>query len=160
MKRQLLRRVLPAILLVGSMALIVAACGGSEQTTTSASTASASKATSGGIVFTGLVDYPMTFTALDMDYMDWATITADEPELGTMDYEGVRLDDILTYVGVQPDAQTLVMTALDGTTAEVSLADLPSDALLTIADDDSLNTVMPGLAAAAWVKDVVAMKCK
>jgi hypothetical protein len=180
------RRFLPAALLVGLVALFAVACGGSQQTTTSSSAASGQTTTSlsvtsnvtsnqtttsasaastgtgksGSIVFSGLIDYPMTFNALDMDYMDWSTVTAEDPELGSTKYEGVRLSDILNYVGVKPDAKVVVITGADGTAVQVTLADLSNDALLALADDNSLNTVMPGMASEAWVKDVVKMELK
>jgi len=182
MTKRSFRRVLPAVLLVGVVALFAVACGGSQQTTTSslaasgqtttsasvasgqtttsASVASNETGKSGSIVFSGLIDFPMTFNALDMDYMDWVTVTADDPELGSTKYEGVRLSDILKYVGVKPDAKIVVITGADGTTAQVTLADLSNDALLAVADDNSLNTVMPGMASEAWVKDIVKMELK
>jgi hypothetical protein len=170
MSKHHLRRSVAAAALVAAVALIVAACDGSGETSASSPAGSVSGSSastisvageSGSVVFTGLIDYPMTFTALDMDYMDWAAVTADDPELGApANYEGVRLSDVLSYVGVQPEAQTLVITALDGSTAEMSLAEIPADALLTVADDSSLSTVMPGMAAEMWVKDVVAMEFK
>jgi len=171
MTKRSFRLFLPAALLVGLVALFAVACGGSQQTTTSSSATSNQTTTSapgpstetgksGSIVFSGLVDYPMTFNALDMDYMDWVTVTADDPELGSTKYEGVRLSDILNYVGVQPDAKIVVITGADGTTTQVTLADLSSDALLVVADDNSMSTVMPGMASEAWVKDVVKMKLK
>jgi hypothetical protein len=143
--------------LVAVVALFAAACGGSAQTTTSVSVGSTEAGTSGSIVFGGLIDYPMTFTALDMDYMDWVTITADDPVLGSTEYEGAHLSDIFSYVGVQSDAKTVVITAADGSTSEVTLADVGSDALLAVADDNTLSTVMPGMASSAWVKDIVKM---
>jgi DMSO/TMAO reductase YedYZ molybdopterin-dependent catalytic subunit len=146
--------------LVAAVALSAVACGSSSQTTTSASVGSTEIGTSGSIVFSGLIDYPMTFTALDMDYMDWVTIAADDPELGSTKYEGVHLSDIFSYVGVQADAKTVVITAADGSTSEVTIADVSSDALLAVADDNTLSTVMPGMASAAWVKDVVKMTFK
>ena len=143
--------------LVTALALFAASCGGSTGTTASSSTESG---TSGSIVFSGLLDYPMTFTALDMDYMHWVTITADDPTLGSTEYEGVPLSDIFAYVGVRSAATTVVITAADGSTSEVTLADVSSDALLAVGDDDALSTVMPGMASSAWVKDVVKMEFK
>jgi hypothetical protein len=171
MSKRTFRSLILIAILVTAVALFTAACGSSAQTTTSAtasasdSTTSASvgsteTATSDSIVFSGLIDYPMTFTALDMDYMDWSTTTADDPELGSTKYEGVPLSDIFSYVGVQPDAKTVVITAADGSTSEVTLADVNADALLAVADDESLSTVMPGMASDTWVKDIVKMTFK
>jgi hypothetical protein len=170
--RNLLPAAVTAAVLVVAFGVLLAACGGAGQTTASevttsatsaaseASTAPIDNATSGSIVFSGLIDFPMTFTALDMDYMDWVTTTADDPLLGSAEFEGVNLSDVFSYVGVQPDAVTVVITAADGSTIQLTIADIPDDALLATADDDSLSTVMPGMAAEAWVKDVLKMEFK
>jgi hypothetical protein len=70
---------------------------------------------SGEVVIEGLVDYPMTLTVLDMDYMDWATVTVDHPDLGATEYEGVYLSEIFWYTGVQTMRRTMV-SASDGST--------------------------------------------
>lgn len=158
--------------LIAAVSLFAAACGsGSEAAVTTASvatetTAGATETTaadgaetqSGSIVVSGLVDYPMTFTAVDMDYMDWVTATADDPTTGSTSYDGVSLGDIWTFVGVQADATTVVITGADGSATEVTLAEIGTDAVLAVGDDDSFNLVMPGMDASAWVKDVVAME--
>jgi DMSO/TMAO reductase YedYZ molybdopterin-dependent catalytic subunit len=108
----------------------------------------------------GLVDYPMNFTVLDMDYMDWTTVTATDPDGVEGQYEGVPLNAIFDYVGVQSDATTMVLTASDGSTVEVALADVPTEeSILTVGENDALNTVMPGLDS-GWVEDVVKMEFK
>jgi hypothetical protein len=181
MTKRTLRGLFPATALVAAVSIFAAACGGAAQTTTSAAApttvTSATAATlapanatttgalsgtpvtaSGSIVVSGLVDYPMTLTPVDMDYMDWVTVTADDPNSGSTTYDGVRLSDIWSFFGVQAAARTVSVTAADGSTVELALADISSDALLAVDDDNSFNMVMPGMAASAWVKDVVAMK--
>ena len=163
-----------AVLLTIGAALFTAACGGSDDTETTAaadtSTTSAAEGTdttaasltgeNGSAVMAGLVDYPMTFTLLDMDYMDWVTITAEGPATGEGEYEGVLLSDIFEYVGVQPDATTVVITASDGSTVEIALADIPGDkAIITVGENDAMNIVMPGLDR-GWVEDTVKMEFK
>ena len=107
----------------------------------------------------GLVDYPMTLTVLDMDYMDWVTVTVDHPEAGPTDYDGVPLAEIFSYVGVQPDAATLILTASDGTSAEIALDDISSDeALLAVGETDVISAVLPGLDSDAWLEDIVSMR--
>jgi hypothetical protein len=175
------RGALMAAALIAAVSIFAAACGGGSETattaasavTTTADTAATGAAAtddtaaapgdsteSGSVVVSGLVGYPMTFTAVDMDYMDWVTATAEDPTSGSASYDGVPLSDIWTFFGVQTDATTVVITGADGTTAEVTLADIGSDALLAVADDFSFNMVMPGLDGEAWVKDVVAMEFK
>jgi len=153
--RPLRRLSMALILVVIGAVLFASACSGSEGT---ASTAAPAAGESGSIVFEGLVDNPMTLTSLDMDYMSWESVTVDDPTLGTTTYEGVRLSEIFSYVGVQPDAKTLTVTSSDGSSTDIALADVISDtAMIAVADDGNLSTVMPGLGSEAWVDDVVAM---
>jgi hypothetical protein len=93
--------------------------------------------------------------------MDWVTVTADHPELGATKYQGVTLTDIFSYVGVESDATTLVITGSDGSTVSIPLADIASkDAMIAVDDDDKMNAVLPGLESEAWVEDVVSMEFK
>lgn len=150
---------LAASLLLIAVVFLTSACGGSAASTTTA--AASTTAESGSIVFDGLVDRPMTLTRADLDYMDWQTVTADDPTSGTTEYQGVLLSEIFTYVGVRSDATSLVITASDGSTVEITLASINSDqAIIAVADDGALSTVMPGQESKAWVEDVVSMELK
>lgn len=160
-----------AALLLLAVTVLGVGCGGSGETAavsaedaagdeTAVTTAASSAGESGNIVFSGSVDYAMTFTPLDMDYMEWRTVSADNPESGTTDYEGVLMSEVFSYVGVSVEATTLKMTASDGSSVEVALADIPSDALLAVTADGRLDAVMPGMAAEGWVQDLVAMELR
>lgn len=159
MKRYALRSLLAATALILGISLLAAACGDST-TTDDTTTATDSASVSGKIVVSGLVDYPMTFVTLDTDYMNWVTVTADDPDTGSADFDGVQLSEVFSYVGVQSDATSVVVTAYDGTSVDITLADISEDALLTVTDDDAFNLVMPGMDSEAWVKDVVKMEFK
>ena len=156
------RRLSAAVLVLATAASFATGCGDSTDTTsaaTSASSVSSSAENSGEVLIEGLVDYPMTLTLLDMDYMDWVTVTADHPEAGPTDYDGVPLVDIFSYVGVQPDAATLILTASDGTSAEIALDDISGDeALLAVDESEAMSAVLPGLDGEAWVEDIVSMR--
>lgn len=148
-----------ALILLGALLILFATgCSDNEQ---AAEETAAATTESGSIVIEGLVDYPMKLTILDMDYMDWVTIEAEHPDLGVTRYEGVRLTEICSYVGVQAEAKTLTIASSDGYSADVALEDLSGkEAMLAVAEDGALNTVMPGLGAETWVADVVAMEFK
>jgi hypothetical protein len=156
------RRLSAAVLVLAAAAVFATGCGDSTATTStsaSATSTSPSTASSGEVVVEGLVDYPMTLTALDVDYMEWVTVTADHPEAGPTDYEGVLLADIFSYVGVQPDAATLILTASDGTSVEMPLDDINSDeALLAFGEGDVMNAILPGLESDTWLEDIVSMR--
>lgn len=166
MKKRTLAELILIGLLAAGVATFAGACGGGDDVTTttaaagSEATTATATAESGSIVVSGLVDYPMTFTFVDMDYMDWVTATAEDPTTGSASYDGVHLNEIWTFFGVQADAKTVVVTAADGSQAEITLADISSDALLSVNDDDAFNLVMPVMDAEAWVKDAVAMDFK
>jgi hypothetical protein len=154
---------LATALLLVTATLLAAGCGGSDQTATTvaggSSATAASSGESGSVVITGLVDNPMTLTAVDLDYMDLVTVTVDHPELGSTKCTGVRLDDIFSAAGVQSSATTLLIARSDGTSVKIPLADITSDdAMLAVADDGTLNAVMPGLDSADWVEDVITMQ--
>jgi hypothetical protein len=166
--------VVAAVVLMAGAALFASACGGSDDTkatepadTPTTSTAEGAKTTeplltgeNGSVVVAGLVDYPMNFTVLDMDYMDWITVTATDPDGVEGEYEGVPLSDTFEYVGVQSDAATMVIMASDGSTVELALADIPTEeAILTVGENDTMNTVMPGLDS-GWVEDIVELEFK
>jgi hypothetical protein len=154
------RRLSAAVLVLTAAAIFATGCDDStDATSTAASVTSASTSveSSGEVVVEGLVDYPMTLSALDVDYMNWVTVTADHPEAGLTDYEGVLLADIFTYVGVQPDAATLILTASDGTSVEIPLDGISDDALLTLEEDNVMSAVLPGLEGETWLEDIVSM---
>lgn len=159
MSRQVRRLILAAVL-VGSV-LAICGCSSGEDPADAGQTASTAAFRSGSVVVEGLVDYPMTLTSLDMDYMNWSSGTAEHPDQGMIEYEGVRLSEIFAYVGVRSGATTLEITSADGTSVDLALEDLaPGDATLAVAEDGTLSMVVPGMRSDAWVADVVAMEFK
>ena len=132
-----------------------------DDTATSSSTGSTEAAAgNGSVAVSGLVDHPMTLAPVGMGHMNWITVTVDDPRAGSAEYDGVKLSEVFTLFGVQSAAKTLVVTGSDGSSAEITLADVGSDALLAVNDDDVFNMVMPGMPARDWVRDVVSMKFK
>lgn len=158
MKKIRFRCLLTATTLLCAATVLATACGAATKAaSTSEPTASA---TSGEIVVSGLVAYPMTFMKADLDYMDWITETATGPGSESNSYQGVRLPDVWSFFGVKPAAKTVVVTGGDGSKTEVALSDVSVEALLSLAENDSFSLVMPGMREAAWVKDVVALEFK
>ena len=120
-------------------------------------------AAEGSLVVVGLVDQAMGFMEADLHGMDVMQITAEHPKSGTADYEGVSLNALLDMAGVQDGATTLVITAADGYSAEVSLDEVRAcaDCLLGFTNTlEKFKTVMPDLPSSAWVKDVVSLEVK
>jgi len=149
-------------LILAGVALTVSPCGCSDGQDSAASGQTTTTTTfkSGTVEVEGLVEYPMTLTDLDLDYMGWFTGEAEHPDLGTIGFEGVRLSEVFWYIGVESEAETLTITSVDGSTMDVALEDMADDAALTVAENGALDMVLPAPAGDTWVTDVVAMEFK
>jgi DMSO/TMAO reductase YedYZ molybdopterin-dependent catalytic subunit len=123
-----------------------------------------SQAPSGGaaLTVTGAVDKELKLAMAALKGMEVVKITAEHPKTGTETDQGVRLNALLDQANVKADAKSLIFTAGDGYTAEVSLADARqcTDCLIAFTDDGKLKTVMPGMQSKFWVKDVVKIEAK
>ena len=112
---------------------------------------------------TGMVNTVTGFTEESLRAMEVVTITAEHPKSGTAEYEGVRLSELFELVGIKDGATTLVITADDGFSAEVSLAEVKAvaDCLLGFTETPGkFKMVMPGLPSNTWVKGVVSIEVK
>ncbi|HRJ59413.1 MAG TPA: hypothetical protein PLV64_24250, partial [Anaerolineales bacterium] len=117
----------------------------------------------GSLVITGAVTQPTGFMEADLREMEVLKITAEHPKQGKGEYEGVSLNVLLDLVGVTDGATTLVITASDGYSAEVSLDDIRActECLLGFTNTlEKFKMVMPNLPSGAWVKDVVKLEVK
>ncbi len=117
----------------------------------------------GSLVITGLVGQPLGFMEADLRALNVLQITAEHPKSGSAEFEGVSLNALLDMAGVQDDATTLVVTAVDGYAAEVSLDEVRActDCLIGFTNTlEKLKMVMPGFDSGAWVKDVVNLEVK
>jgi hypothetical protein len=117
----------------------------------------------GSLVITGLVNQPLGFMEADLRGMDVLKITAEHPKSGAADYEGVSLNALLDIAGVQDGTTTLVITASDGYSAEVSLDEVRAceNCLVGFTNTaEKLKMVMPDLPSSAWVKDVASLEVK
>lgn len=114
-------------------------------------------------VVIGTVQTPTGFTEESLRALDVVTITAEHPKSGSAEFEGVRLSDLFDMVGVNAGATTLVITADDGFSSEVSLAEVLAipDCLLGFTETPGkFKLVMPGLPSNTWVKGVVSIELK
>ncbi|MBC7293306.1 MAG: hypothetical protein H5T84_04210 [Thermoleophilia bacterium] len=131
--------------------------GGSTSTNATASGGGSSEL--GALVVKGLVVAPQKLTVADLKALKLSTITAEHPKLGPKQYTGVKFSDLLPILGVSGEATVVIMGASDGYMAEVPLADIAQnpDCMIAIADDGTLEAVMPGLSGKAWVRDLVSL---
>lgn len=131
--------------------------------TTATEPAATGAATAGSFTISGSVNQGVSLLEADLRAMEVLKITAEHPSKGKQDYEGVSLNALLDLAGVKDGATTLVITASDGFTAEVSLADVRAcvDCLLGFTNTlEQFKLVMPGLPSSAWVKSVVSIEVK
>jgi len=112
----------------------------------------------GDLVIFGNVDFTLPFMYAELQDMDVVTITAKHPKKDeTREYQGVLLKTLLDMVKPKTGASKLKFIAGDGYSIEVPLADVTAcqDCMLSFGDDETMNSVMPGMESSAWVKDVV-----
>ncbi len=116
------------------------------------------------IVITGLVENTLSLTEADLRAMEVVTITANHPTKGTpTDYPGIRLSTLFEMAKIKDGATKIVVTAADGFTAEIFLAEIEAcpDCLLGFTNTPGkFKLVMPGLPSGVWVKDVISIEVK
>lgn len=116
----------------------------------------------GDLVVVGLVSQEVGLTSDALRAWHSAMFTVEHPKKGEVEYEGVLLNELLDYIGLADGASTLVMTADDGYSSEVALADVRAcaDCLITFDEDGSFASVMPGMETSTWVKGLVSLEIK
>jgi len=115
-----------------------------------------------GLTISGLVNSPLTLTDAGLHGMPVVTLNATGKN-GPQDFQGVHLNDLLTQAGIKEGAKTLVFTASDGYTSEISLTDVTScpNALLAFGDTaGSYIVVLPDQPTSTWVKNLVSIVVK
>jgi DMSO/TMAO reductase YedYZ molybdopterin-dependent catalytic subunit len=156
---------------VGAIVKIIVHLNGAAAvpTATAAPTATAestqaagSAADKGTLALTGLVGKGQTWSVDNLKKMDVVNLTVEHPKKGKQDVTGVRLNALLDLAQLKADAQTMVITAIDGFTAEVAVKDVRAcaDCLIAFNESGGLKSVMPGLPSNTWVKDVVILEFK
>jgi len=131
-------------------------CGAAEPT------AEPAKESSGpaDLTIKGMVDKEVNLSIDDIKALGTEEITSENSKGESETNEAVRLSKILDQAGVKDGAKTLVMTADDGYSAEVAMADLNPDCHVKFRSKGGISTVMPGLPGNTWVKGVVTMELK
>jgi hypothetical protein len=95
----------------------------------------------------------MAFSVEDLKAIGDDTYTLEHPKKGAVDYNGVKVNDLLAMVAPAADATTMVLTASDGFSAEVDLSSLAGcDTCIIAFTDDGLMSALPGQESSAWVK--------
>lgn len=110
----------------------------------------------------GLVNAEVGLMSADLRAWNLVTLTIEHPKKGELEYEGILVNDLLAAIGVQDGATTLVLTADDGYSAEVPLADLAAcmDCILEIREDGTFTTAMPAFETSTWIKGLVKLEIK
>jgi tungstate transport system substrate-binding protein len=117
---------------------------------------------SAALTVTGAVDKEQKLALAALKGMSVVKLNLEHPKTGKQDYEGVRLNALLDLAQVKATATKLALTASDGFTSEVTLADARkcADCLIAINADGSLMSAMPGMASNTWVKNLVKLEVK
>jgi len=157
----------PTILNVLSLAVLasvmLAACGPAATPVPTTAPVAQAPAASGSLSVKGLVDKPLTLSEKDLRAMAVATITANQPKVGSTSFTGVRISDLMTAASVQASAANLVLTGSDGYSAQIDLATLKActDCMVAFTDTPGVFlTVMPNQPGKVWVKGVVSLEFK
>jgi tungstate transport system substrate-binding protein len=115
------------------------------------------------LVVTGLVGKQLNLTEADLRALTVVSITADQPKVGTVNFTGVRLSDLMAAAAVDTAAVSLVLTGSDGYSATIDLATVKACTDCMVAFTDTPGTflsVMPGQAGKLWVKGLVKLEFK
>ncbi len=125
---------------------------------------SLSPAAIGTLFITGEVNQSLSLTDADLHGMKVVTISTTPPkQTAAQSYTGVLLNDLLDQAGVKAGASSVLFTASDGYSTEVSLADirLCSNCLLAFSGTaGSYATIMPGMLGNNWTKNVIKIEVK
>lgn len=110
----------------------------------------------------GKVDAPQIVA--DLATLDQTTIKATHPKKQEeVEYNGVLFSTLIDLAKPQADVSTIVLTASDGYTVEVALADVqacPKCLVAILSSDGYLMSVMPDMESSAWVKNLVKIEFK
>ena len=124
-----------------------------------------SQAPSGGgvaLTITGAVEKELKLTMDAVKAIGVVKATLEHPKKGKTDYEGVKLIALLTQAKPKADAKSIVFTASDGFTAEVTLdaVNKCADCMMAFGDGGKIHAAMPGMESNTWVKDVIKIEVK
>ena len=110
----------------------------------------------------GLVDKPQKLGAADLAKLEQTEVKATDRDGKEQTIKGVLLSTILTQVGLQSAAKSVVFIGGDGYSQAVALADLQKDtnAIITVDEGGSLRNVLPSTKPKFWVKGLVKLEVK
>jgi hypothetical protein len=115
------------------------------------------------LTVTGLVGKPLSLAEADLRALTVASVTADQPKVGSVTFSGVRLSDLMAAAAVDPAAVSLVLTGSDGYSATIDLAAVKActDCMVAFSDvPGTFLSVMPGQAGKLWVKGLIKLEFK
>ena len=111
------------------------------------------------LTLTGAVAEEITVSAATIGEFEVVEVTVSHPRDGSRAYTGVRLGELLAAAGPAEGAVTLVLTAADGYSVRVGLADaLACSDCLVAFGEEGFDLAMPDMEISAWVKDAVSIE--
>jgi hypothetical protein len=129
---------------------------------TEAATQAPAASGASALKLSGSVAKEVTLSLDNLKKMTLTKETVTHPKKGQMDVQGVLMSDLLTLAAPKDGVKTVTFVASDGYTINLDLSAIKAcpKALVAIADDGSLSTVMPDQDSSAWVKDLVEIQFK
>jgi tungstate transport system substrate-binding protein len=116
----------------------------------------------GDLIITGLVTTPIGWPEDEIRAMDTTDAEGTNSSGSSETYTGVLIASLLNLAGPTSEAQTLVIIAEDGFSAEVLLADVMAceDCILSFRSNGGFSSVLPGFPKNTGVKGVVELQLK
>jgi uncharacterized protein YcfL len=111
---------------------------------------------------TGMVTNEMAWSEDEVKAMESMTVQSTNKDGVVSDYTGVDLNTLLGLAGVATDATTVAFVADDGSSAEVTLAEVQAcnDCIVSFRNQGGFSTVLPGFSSKLQVKGVVEIQVK
>lgn len=111
---------------------------------------------------TGKVENELFWTEEDVKALNFLDVESTNSKGETETYTGVLIADLLSLAGLKPNAETLVLVADDGYTAEIALADIMAcdNCILSFRSKGGFSSVIPGAENSLQVKGVVELQVK
>lgn len=158
-----MRRLVLAVVLLPTLGL-AAGCQAAQPTAAPTRAPAAAPVEEGpaALVVKGKVANELSLTKDAFYALGKVSFQAEHPKRDLQDYEGVMFKTLLDKAQVQSEATEIELTAGDGCTATVSLADLGACQSCALAEQEGgkLAGVFAGMGSNAWVKDVVSIEVK
>ncbi len=122
----------------------------------------AEEGSTAALTVTGKVETEQSWSEEEVKSLPTLDVESTNSKGETETYSGVLISDILALASPKPNAETLVLIADDGFSAEIPLADILAceNCILSFRSKGGFSSVIPGAAKNLQVKGVVELQVK